>query len=135
MNLRQLISLLSIIFLGLASVNAYIPQHLGGKGTQVQKSNLEMEGAILLREDGTPHCRIGKLLSEDLGIGLDNLDALEECDEGDELYARTILESEEKNLGMAAPPQFVKGAEFVWEAGRLAVPMLAIGFLSSCSGR
>ena len=73
--------------------------------------------------------------SEDLGIGLDNLDALEECDEGDELYARTILESEEKNLGMAAPPQFVKGAEFVWEAGRLAVPMLAIGFLSSCSGR
>ena len=132
MNLRQLISFLSIIFLGLASVSAYIPEHLGGKDPRVQKSNLEMEGAILLREDGTPHCRIGKLPSEDLNIGVDNLDALEECDEGDELYARTILESEEINLGMAAPPGFIKGAEFVWEAGRLAVPMLAIGFLSSC---
>ena len=132
MNLRQLISFLSIIFLGLASVGAYIPEHLGGKGTRVQKSNLQMEGAILLRENGTPHCRIGKLPSENLGIGLENLDALEECDEGDELYARTILESEEISLGMAAPPGFIKGAEFVWEAGRLAVPMLAIGFLSSC---
>ena len=125
MNLRQLISFFSAILLGLSSVSATIPEHLGGKGTQV-------EGVVLLSEDGTPRCRIGKLPSEDLGIGLDNLDALEECDESDELYAHTILESEEINLGMAAPPGFIKGAEFVWEAGRLAIPMLAIGFLAGC---
>ena len=126
-NFRQLISFFSAILLGLSSVSATIPEHLGGKGTQV-------EGVVLLSEDGTPRCRVGKLPSEDLGIGLDNLDALEECDESDELYTRTILESEEINLGMAAPPWFIKGAESVWETGRLTAPVLAIpiGFFAGC---
>ena len=124
---------------------AYIPEHLGGEDTRAKKPALQVESAILLSEDGTPRCRIGKNPSEYLSaekldefrqsgleIGAGDLDALQECDESDELYARMILGTEEISLGMAAPPGFIKGAEFVWEAGRVAAPVLAIGFFTGC---
>ena len=96
-NFRQLISFLSAIFLGLSSA-----------GVQAQKSTLQMESAILLREDGTPRCRIGKNPSEYLTAEkLDDsagLDALRECDRGDELYAISVFGSEEISLGVVVPP-------------------------------
>ena len=57
MTFRQLISFFSATLLGLSLVSAYIPEQLGGEGVQV-------ETAILLREDGTPRCRIGMNPSE-----------------------------------------------------------------------
>ena len=105
MNFRQLISFLSAIFLVLTSVGA--------------QTGVQAESAILLREDGTPRCRIGKNPSEYLTAekldkfyrqGLDinsaGLDALRECDQGDELYAISVLESEE--IHMSGVPSLVK---------------------------
>ena len=108
MTLRQLFSFSSAILLGLSSV-----------GVQAQKPALQMESAILLREDGTPRCRIGAnpseyLTAEKLGEfyrqapGIDSvgLDALRECDKGDELYAISVLGSED--VHMAGVPSLVK---------------------------
>ena len=122
MYFRQLTSFLSAIFLGLSPVGAYIPEHLGGEGTQTQKTALQVESAILLREDGTPHCWIGENPSESLtaekldefhrqGLDIDSagLDALRECDKGDEPYAISVLGNEEISAGMAMPPTRVIG--------------------------
>ena len=121
--------------LGLTSAAAYVPEHLGGEGTPVQESAPQVETAVLLGEDGTPRCFIGKHPSESLvaeNFDFTTLDALEECDQSDELYTRTVLGNEEISLGMAAPPAFIKGAEFAWEAGKVALPVFGIGLLSSC---
>ena len=105
---RQLISFFSAILLGLSSLSA-----------REQKSTLQAESAILLREDGTPRCRIGANPSEYLtaeklggfykqgpGINFAGLDALRECDKGDELYAISVLGSED--VHMAGVPSLVK---------------------------
>ena len=116
MNFRQLISFSLAILLGLTSANAYIPKNLGGEGTPGEKTALQVETAVLLREDGTPRCFIGKRPSEYLTaekldefyrqgeIGPAALDTLRECDDGDELYAISVLGNEEISLGMAVPP-------------------------------
>ena len=116
MNFRQLTSFLSATLLGLSSAGAYIPEHLGGEGTQTQKSALQVESAILLREDGTPRCWIGEnpsgyLTDEKLdefyrqGLDIDSagLNALRECDKSDELYAISTLGSEEISYGAVTP--------------------------------
>ena len=145
MNFRQLVSFFLAILLGLSSVDAYIPKHLGGEGTQEQKSALQVEIAILLREDGTPRCRIGKNPSEYLtaekldefyrqGLDIDSagLDTLRECDKGDEIYAISVLGSEKISLGMTAPPVVIETLSLAWTTGKVALPVLGIGFFSSC---
>ena len=99
MNLRQLISFFSAILMSLASANATVPSPLGKKD-MAQDSALQVETAILLDEDGTPRCRMGKNPGESLAA----LETLRECNESDELYTRLILESEEISLGTVAPP-------------------------------
>ena len=83
--MRQFLSLSLGLLLSLASANAYVSKQLPE----------QIEAAILLNEDGTPRCRIGSA---------PELDTLRECDEDDELYARTILDAEDINLAMAVDP-------------------------------
>ena len=121
MTFRQLISFFSATLLGLSSVSAYISEHLGG-GVQV-------ETAILLREDGTPRCWIGMNPSEYLTAekldqfyreGLE-IDTLRECDQGDELYAIAAHGSEEISHGVAMPP-----------LSRAVLLNISAGFLGTC---
>ena len=91
--MRVLLSFLLANLMILTSATAYVPEHL-------QETPVEVETAILLSEDGVPRCWIGKSPGEDLS----DFDALEECDEDDELYTRTILGTEEIQLGMALIP-------------------------------
>ena len=92
-----------------------------------------MESAILLREDGTPRCRIGANPSEYLtaekldefyreapGIDFADLDALRECDKGDEIYAISVLGNEEINLGMAV------GGNLPLIAKSVGIPFIAL---------
>ena len=123
MNFRQLISFSLAILLGLTSASAYIPEHLGGEGTPEQKSVLQVETAVLFGEDGTPRCLVGKRPSEYLTAEkLDEfyrqgeidsvaLDTLRECGEGD-VYATSVLGSEEISLGMVAFPGFARVERF-----------------------
>ena len=140
MYFRQLISFLLAILLGLSSAGAYIPEHLREQGTQAQKSVLQVESAILLREDGTPRCRIGVNPSEYLTAekldefyrqGLD-IGTLRECDQSDELYAISVLGNEEISMGMVAPPGG-KGASAIWKVGKAIVLAFSLGGLIGCS--
>ena len=88
--MRQFLHFSLAMLLSLASANAYTLE-------QPQLPE-QIEAAILLNEDGTPRCRIGSAAELDA-----SLDSLRECDERDELYARTIFDTEEISLGIAAP--------------------------------
>ncbi len=124
----------------LTSASAYVPKRLGGDGLPATESpsSLRVETAILMDENGTPRCRIGKhpseyLTAEQLGefyreeAAVATLDALEECDQSDELYARVALQAEEMNLaGAAAPTSLVGGLALSWLAN------LTLGVVGGC---
>ena len=88
--MRQFLSFSLAAILISTSANAYTPEQLPE----------QIEAAILLNEDGTHRCRIGQA---------PELDSLRECDESDELYARTILDAEDISLGIALSPGRVIG--------------------------
>ncbi len=90
--MRQFLCFSLAMLLSLASANAYTLE-------QPQLPE-QIEAAILLNEDGTPRCRIGSAAELDA-----SLDSLRECDERDELYARTIFGDEDINFAMAVGPE------------------------------
>ena len=107
--MRQFLCFSLAMLLSLASANAYTLE-------QPQLPE-QIKAAILLNEDGTPRCRIGSAAE---------LDTLRECDERDELYARTIFDTEEISLGAAAPASFGTGMKVILVSASVA-------FAASCA--
>ena len=106
--MRQFLHFSLAMLLSLASANAYT----------LEQPPLpeQIEAAILLNEDGTPRCRIGSAAELDA-----SLDSLRECDERDELYARTIFDTEEISLGAAAPASFYTGMKVILVSASVAI--------------
>ena len=111
--------------------NAYVAEHL-----QQGKAAHQIDAVIVLDENGEPRCKIisnGFLLSErfhefvernpEAEEVLDKLNALEKCDDGDELYAAFELGPQE--ISMAGAPSPGKA---------LAVLLTAIGKAWAKSG-
>ena len=106
--MRQFLHFSLAMLLSLASANAYT----------LEQPPLpeQIEAAILLNEDGTPRCRIGSAAELDA-----SLDSLRECDERDELYARTLFDTEEISLGAAAPASFDAGMKVILVSASVAI--------------
>ncbi len=102
--MRQFLCFSLAMILSFTSTNAYTLE-------QPQLPE-QIEAAILLNEDGTPRCRIGSAAE---------LDTLRECDERDELYARTIFDTEEISLGAAAPASFYTGMKVILVSASVAI--------------
>ena len=103
--------------MGLTSVNAYVAESLRGKGAPTQEFLLQMQSIVLLNENGTPRCLIGQRPNQDFiakqweefyaanpRINANTFNGLRECDENDEFYARSILDTEEISYGAVIPP-------------------------------
>ena len=123
-NLRQLISSSLAILLGLTSANAYVAEHL-----QQGEAAHQIDAVIVLDENGKPRCKIisnGFLLSErfhefvernpEAEEVLDKLNALEKCDDGDELYAE--FEPGPQEISMAGAPSPGKALAVGLAAGK-----------------
>ena len=82
------------------------------------QANTSFVTAVLLNEDGSPRC---KIVQDDFvetnpqaKAVLNQLDTLEECDNGDELYAEAILNSQD--ISMSGVPSPKQGAAIIASA-------------------
>ena len=108
----RLLKVISFFFLSLGMANAYVaPSQANG-----EESSSQIAAVILLNEDGRPRCQIrnSEYLSserfEDFVLNdpeteqaIDELNSLRTCDDGDELYARFVLDPQE--ISIAGVPQ------------------------------
>ena len=86
--IKKSLFLFGVGFLGLAQVNAS-----------------QAVAAVLLNEDGSLRC---KIVQEEYADGAsDELDALRECDSGDELYAEVVLNSQDVQISGIPSPRYL----------------------------